>query len=285
VLRRIIQIPVAIVLLVGGFFLATAIHDEENQPDNSGDIAAPLAEVHFTVWSGAGRLLIEGNTYSSSHEQALLELASDQFPEAEVRTAFTPGVLLSSDWESASTRLLYAVAATESAQALMRPRTIDIRGVTVDAKSFESRLAFLRDTAAAHTTINSNVITVNPGVSFSELCTQAFSTLVIEPVSFKQSSVEIRTSSYVSLDRIADFAADCQHATIVITGHTDDTGDADWNQQLSVARAQAVADHVAGRGVAAERLVVQGRGATEPIADNTTVQGRGLNRRIEFELR
>ena len=54
---------------------------------------------------------------------------------------------------------------------------------------------------------------------------------------------------------------------------------------MSQARAQAVADYLIANGVAADRLVVEGRGSSEPIADNDTRYGRSLNRRIEFGLR
>jgi outer membrane protein OmpA-like peptidoglycan-associated protein len=52
-----------------------------------------------------------------------------------------------------------------------------------------------------------------------------------------------------------------------------------------MARAQAVADHLVKSGIDPERLLVRGLGSSVPIADNSTAQGRGLNRRIEFELR
>ena len=58
-----------------------------------------------------------------------------------------------------------------------------------------------------------------------------------------------------------------------------------WNRQLSLQRARIVADHLIAQGVDPERLLVDGRGSAEPIADNATALGRERNRRIEFELR
>ncbi len=57
------------------------------------------------------------------------------------------------------------------------------------------------------------------------------------------------------------------------------------NRQLSLARAQSVADYLVRNGVPASQLIVAGVGSSDPAADNATAYGRGLNRRIEFELR
>jgi outer membrane protein OmpA-like peptidoglycan-associated protein len=180
---------------------------------------------------------------------------------------------------------LYAIAATDSAQAVMRNRSVEIRGVTADAATLAQRLAFLRDVLPGETAVATNIIVFDSTTSVDALCKKSFSQLFLQPISFRQSSIEIRTSSYVTLDRITDFAHDCQRATIAITGHTDATGSETWNRHLSLARAQAVADHIAANGVDSTRLVIEGLGASKPIADNNTVHGRSRNRRIEFELR
>ena len=125
---------------------------------------------------------------------------------------------------------------------------------------------------------------ITSSTSPEALCERAFAELPLQPISFEQSSAEIRTSSYGTLDRLADFAYDCRGLTIAITGHTDASGDEAWNRRLSLIRAQAVADHLIRAGIDASRLHVRGLGSAVPIADNTTRQGRSRNRRIEFTL-
>ena len=71
---------------------------------------------------------------------------------------------------------------------------------------------------------------------------------------------------------------------ITIVGHTDSTGSDAINEPLSRERAQAVRDYLSVRGVAAGRVVVQGRGAREPVASNATDGGRAQNRRVEIFL-
>lgn len=69
---------------------------------------------------------------------------------------------------------------------------------------------------------------------------------------------------------------------LLITGHTDNTGDAAHNRYLSAARARAIIAVLVRYGIAPERLTAKGAGAANPIADNNTESGRQANRRVEF---
>ncbi|MCB9603605.1 MAG: OmpA family protein [Sandaracinus sp.] len=73
-----------------------------------------------------------------------------------------------------------------------------------------------------------------------------------------------------------------QYRRVRIEGHTDNAGNADNNVRLSQQRAEAVRDALVALGIAAERLNAQGFGPNQPIGDNTTSEGRALNRRVEF---
>ena len=71
---------------------------------------------------------------------------------------------------------------------------------------------------------------------------------------------------------------------IVTTGHTDSVGKAEYNQKLSVRRAESVKAFLIASGVAADRVYTSGKGATQPVADNKTAEGRAKNRRVEIEV-
>jgi len=71
---------------------------------------------------------------------------------------------------------------------------------------------------------------------------------------------------------------------IVITGHTDNTGSADYNMKLSLRRAEALRDYLLGLGVDPAKLEVKGEGMTNPAADNSTPEGRAKNRRVEVDI-
>lgn len=278
------QAPLVLLLLACGVLLSATIDhgmaDQAAIPDRQSPLDAPV----FLVTSGRGRLVLEGTTASAVHESGLLQLAGTHFDGIETRTNFRPGVILSDNWQSTTSRLLYVLAAAESAQAVVRNDSIEIRGVTSDAETFAARIEFLREKLLADTAVVTNIMTIKSAASHDVLCKRAFTQMFIGPVSFKESSAEIRSASYGTLDRIIDFAYNCPQATITVAGHTDASGSESWNRHLSLARAQAVADHIAHAGIDSRRLLIKGVGSSEPIADNATAYGRSRNRRIEFEL-
>ncbi len=69
---------------------------------------------------------------------------------------------------------------------------------------------------------------------------------------------------------------------IVVEGHTDSQGGAEYNQDLSQHRAQAVRDYLVTRGIAGDRISAQGFGSTHSVADNGSAEGRANNRRVEI---
>ncbi|MCY1499617.1 type VI secretion system peptidoglycan-associated domain protein [compost metagenome] len=69
---------------------------------------------------------------------------------------------------------------------------------------------------------------------------------------------------------------------VLVVGHTDSTGSAELNQRLSEARARAVGDILAAVGIPKQDIYYQGAGASRPVADNTSEDGRAKNRRVEF---
>lgn len=78
---------------------------------------------------------------------------------------------------------------------------------------------------------------------------------------------------------------DYPNTTVDVIGHTDNTGDAAYNQDLSNRRARAVADVLYDAGVATSRIRAYGRGEDEPVASNLTPEGRAQNRRVEIIIR
>ncbi|MDX2052839.1 MAG: OmpA family protein [Polyangiaceae bacterium] len=86
-----------------------------------------------------------------------------------------------------------------------------------------------------------------------------------------------------SLKRVAEaLKLQSQERSIVVAGHTDSQGSEESNQQLSLARAQAVRDYLVSQGVDANRISAEGRGESQPTADNATAEGRANNRRVEI---
>ena len=103
-------------------------------------------------------------------------------------------------------------------------------------------------------------------------------------VTFATDSSDISSGFYAVLDSVGLVINEFEKTYVDVVGHTDSTGAADYNQQLSERRAQSVAGYLQSRGVLSQRLQVRGMGASSPIASNDTPQGRQQNRRVEIIL-
>lgn len=101
---------------------------------------------------------------------------------------------------------------------------------------------------------------------------------------FEFDSYELRAEAQQDLSMIADILMQYPNTNIVVAGHTDSIGSAEYNQRLSEYRAKAVADYLARRGVQSSRINYIGYGESRPIASNATDQGRRLNRRVDLEI-
>ena len=104
-------------------------------------------------------------------------------------------------------------------------------------------------------------------------------------VKFDTGGATVSESSMDELERVANGMREYPETRLVIEGHTDSVGAADFNRQLSQRRADAVKAVLVQRfGIAADRIDAVGKGEDAPIADNGTAEGRAKNRRVEAEL-
>ncbi|HWI15714.1 MAG TPA: OmpA family protein [Burkholderiales bacterium] len=104
-------------------------------------------------------------------------------------------------------------------------------------------------------------------------------------VSFATGSAMLDTRLHPTLDKVAATLNEYPATTVNVVGHTDSSGDAQANMDLSRRRADAVASYLSQRGVDRSRIAVEGKGQTQPVADNATEAGRAQNRRVEMLIR
>lgn len=101
---------------------------------------------------------------------------------------------------------------------------------------------------------------------------------------FDVDSATLKSASKQDLMGLAESLKKYDNTDVVVVGHTDATGSDSYNQQLSERRANAAKSELVAAGVAPARITAVGKGEMEPIADNGSVDGRRLNRRVEVAI-
>lgn len=101
---------------------------------------------------------------------------------------------------------------------------------------------------------------------------------------FDTNSSALRPASQADVAKLAATLQKYSDTNVLIEGHTDNTGTDAINQPLSERRAQAVANSLTAQEVASSRISTKGLGSTDPVADNTTAEGRQANRRVEVAI-
>lgn len=108
--------------------------------------------------------------------------------------------------------------------------------------------------------------------------------LTLSNLHFETGISTIKSSSYASLNQLAEFLIRKKTQKILIAGHTDNVGDPVANNMLSLNRAEAVKKYLLKKGVPIELIKAKGYGDTKPIADNSTDAGKAQNRRTEIHI-
>ena len=124
--------------------------------------------------------------------------------------------------------------------------------------------------------------TQGTGVQVTQTSDNRLKMEIPSDISFDTNRADIKGNFRPILDRFAATLNENPNTTVSIIGHTDSTGSASINEPLSVERAAHTRDYLSMRGVSPTRVVVEGRGAREPIASNSDNDGRARNRRVEI---
>ncbi len=124
--------------------------------------------------------------------------------------------------------------------------------------------------------------TQGTGVQVSQTADNRLKLEIPSDISFDTNRADIKPNLRPILDRFATTLNQNPATTVSIIGHTDNTGSDAINRPLSVERAAHTRDYLSTRGVSPTRIVVEGRGESEPIASNDDNAGRSRNRRVEI---
>jgi outer membrane protein OmpA-like peptidoglycan-associated protein len=108
--------------------------------------------------------------------------------------------------------------------------------------------------------------------------------ITLRNILFETAKAELKSDSFESLNKLVDMMSNNKEIKILISGHTDNVGNAAYNLDLSGKRVKSVAAYLQSKGIDSSRLKSQGFGSTKPIADNKTEEGKQMNRRVEVTI-
>ena len=108
--------------------------------------------------------------------------------------------------------------------------------------------------------------------------------ITLGDVLFSTNKAELASGGTRNVQKLADFLRQFMQRKVMIEGYTDSTGSSDYNQKLSVRRADAVRSALIDMGVSSDRINTRGYGEEFPVASNKTAAGRQQNRRVEIIL-
>ncbi len=133
-------------------------------------------------------------------------------------------------------------------------------------------------------TLKTDTLDNNSEVIFELVRLEKGTTVQLQSVLFERGTAKMLESSYAELNRVVNMLAKNPKVEIELSGHTDNTGSAKLNIELSQKRSDTVKDYLMNKGVSAKRLNSKGYGGSRPIASNKAEDTRQLNRRVEFTI-
>ncbi|MCL6249883.1 OmpA family protein [Altererythrobacter sp. KTW20L] len=127
-------------------------------------------------------------------------------------------------------------------------------------------------------------VTAGTGVDVTETPDGSGILVNLPDVTFAVDSATVSPAMRAVLDNVAQSMITYPNSLVDVMGHTDSTGSATYNLDLSRRRAESVANYLVSRGVSRARIETIGYGEEYPVADNTTAAGRSVNRRVEIRI-
>lgn len=157
-------------------------------------------------------------------------------------------------------------------------QTVRVSGQVVNEAQRQQVASELSLASNSHYTVTNALETGGSGQGLLD------ATLGDRIIEFESGSARLTPLGEDILAEMAQSLIEIGDARVQIVGHTDDIGNRQANLALSHARAEAVRQHLTTLGVPHSNLSVLGKGPDDPVADNTTDEGRARNRRIQFQI-
>ncbi len=260
----------------------------ETAPTAEGEAPAAPAEAFFrALLRRDGQLVLSGRLPDVRMREAVAAYARARFGAQNVTLETRLDQSLPEGWGAHALAGLEALAELIEGELRLTPQQVRLTGVTDDPGAPQWTAQLLRGRLGTETDLVVDIQVderVEIGRSVDECVAEVQGVQAERKITFRPGSAELDAASAEVLDRIAEILRGCGAIPLEIGGHTDSQGRAETNKALSEARAQAVLFALAERGVLTSAMRAVGYGAEQPIADNSTEEGREANRRITFAL-
>lgn len=236
----------------------------------------------------AGSVVLAGDIPDEASRPVLIGAAQRFFPDARVSDQMRVVASLMEPWTSVAVRGLEQLAHLKSGRAALERRQLTLTGLA-DSEATVGAVRSALTSNLPQGFAASDRIEVPHKIEIiqeADRCQDLLrETAAVGTINFDRAKADLTADSSDTLEALAEIANACPAFRIVIEGHTDAEGTDERNKRLSERRAHAVESVLVRSGVSASRLSAVGYGASRPIADNATEQGRAKNRRIEFTVK
>ena len=225
-------------------------------------------------------VVVSGTVPDEATKAAILQRARALYGMARVVDQVAVGsVVAPPNWSAHMQKLLAEpLKQVTQGQLTVEGNRVGIRG-DVANEALRQQVASDMANSLNPTYTISNGLRVNAPAQ--KLLDTALARRIIE---FESGQAVLRPSGMLILDEMAAVLGQIGGRKVEVIGHTDNTGTREANLALSLARAGAVRSYLAAKGIAAASIAVAGAGPDQPLADNSSPEGRARNRRIEFRV-
>jgi OOP family OmpA-OmpF porin len=180
-----------------------------------------------------------------------------------------------------------AIAERELANAERQTLSQEREAILREARTREAELARIEAERAQREAEQAQLRVENLQQQLGELQAKATTTergtiLTLDSVLFETNAAALKSGALQNLYPLVTFLRENPERTIMIEGHTDNTGDENYNLELSQQRAESVREFLMQNGIEPNRIMARGYGETAPVAPNDTAAGRQQNRRVEL---
>ncbi len=260
--------------------------------------ARPVTEVVVAAdrpWFSAkrpaeGMVELSGMVIDDISAQTVLSFAESRFGFEQIDDRTNIAEFAPHGWTSRQMVAVDVLSVLSQGEVTFTEDTVTVTGESHVAEAVDTIQEMLVAGFGADARFSINieqleVINATPDMPDATLCRDEIAGLLAEQqILFAPSSAVIEAQSEAVIATIAGILNQCNHASFEVGGHTDSQGGETMNRNLSQNRADAVVDALLAQNLLLGPLTAVGYGESQPIGDNSTEEGRALNRRIEFRL-